>query len=239
MTTGADVAAEAGWWGAGRRGAGRLAGVGSARQIGALSSRRKLREAVNAGEVRRCRRGLCTLEKYDAHRRRAHELAAVASHLTAAVHWGWKVTWPADRPWVTVRRNRKIAAAVRAEVHLTYADLADHEVVDGVTSPVRTVVDCGDERGGLAGAPLHLAPGHELPGVRAGSARRRGRADRPTCNATSGLARLRLTLAGGARYARSSVRHPPPHRPCGVSQHPPRPCAAGCGSRRGRAAGGR
>lgn len=120
----------------------RLGGVGSARQVVALSSRRKLSEAVRAGDVRRCRRGLYTLEKYDAHRRRAFELAAIASHLTAAAHWGWKVMWPADRPWVTVPRNRKVASAVRAEVHLTYADLADQEVQDGVTSPIRTVVDC-------------------------------------------------------------------------------------------------
>lgn len=81
-------------------------------------------------------------EKYGAHRRRALELAAVASHLTAAAHWGWEVVWPADRPWVTVPRNRKVTAQIRAEVHLTYADLAAHEVEDGVTSPVRTVVDC-------------------------------------------------------------------------------------------------
>lgn len=120
----------------------RLGGVGSARQIVALSSRRKLSEAVRAGDVRRCRRGLYTLASVQDHRRRALELAAIASHLTAAAHWGWKVMWPADRPWVTVPRNRKVAAAVRAEVHLTYADLADHEVTDGVTSPVRTVIDC-------------------------------------------------------------------------------------------------
>lgn len=50
--------------------------------------------------------------------------------------------WPAERPWVTVPRNRKVTAQVRAEVYLTYADLAGHEVEDGVTSPVRTVVDC-------------------------------------------------------------------------------------------------
>ena len=120
----------------------RLGGAGSTRQIVALSSRRRLREAVLAGDVRRCRRGLYALASLEAHRHRAHELAAVASHLTAAAHWGWKVMWPAQRPWVTVPRNRKVTAAVRAEVHLTYADLADDEVENGVTRPARTVVDC-------------------------------------------------------------------------------------------------
>lgn len=120
----------------------RLGGVGSTRQIVALSSRRRLRAAVHDGEVRRCRRGLYALASLDAHRQRAHELAAVASHLTAATHWGWKVKWPAERPWVTVPRNRKVPAAVRAEVHVSYADLAADEVEDGVTCPARTVVDC-------------------------------------------------------------------------------------------------
>lgn len=120
----------------------RLGGLGSARQIVALTSRRKLREAVRAGDVRRYRRGLYTLSSVHDHRHRALELAAVTSHLSAAAHWGWKVMWPAGRPWVTVPRNRNVAVAIRAEVHLTYADLADHEVTDGVTSPVRTVVDC-------------------------------------------------------------------------------------------------
>lgn len=120
----------------------RLGGVATAGQIVALTSRRQLREAVRAGAVCRWRRGLYALAAYETHRRRALELTAVASHLTAAAHWGWKVMWPPDRPWVTVPRNRKVSASVRGEVHLTYADLAGHEIVDGVTSPVRTVVDC-------------------------------------------------------------------------------------------------
>jgi len=120
----------------------RLGGVGSARQIVALSSRRRLRETIRAGDVRRCRRGLYALASVQDHRCRALELAAVTSHLSAAAHWGWKVKWSPDRPWVTVPRNRKVTARMRVEVHLTYADLADDEVVDGVTSPVRTVVDC-------------------------------------------------------------------------------------------------
>lgn len=120
----------------------RLGGVGSARQVVALSSRRKLREAIRAGDVRRCRRGLYALASVQDHRRCALELAAVTSHLSAAAYWGWKVKWSPDRPWVTVPRHRKVAARTRVEVHLTYADLAADEVVDGVTGPVRTVVDC-------------------------------------------------------------------------------------------------
>ena len=120
----------------------RLGGVGSVRQIVALTSRRKLADAVRVGEVRRCRRGLYALAELDQHRRRALELAGVVSHLTAAAHWGWKVKWPADRAWVTVPRNRNVGASIRAEVHLSYADLADGDVIDGVTAPLRTVVDC-------------------------------------------------------------------------------------------------
>ena len=120
----------------------RLGGVGSARQVIALSSRRKLREALRRGEIERVGRNRYVLASVSAHRRRAAEMAGVASHLSAAAHWGWKVKWPATKPWVTVRRNRKIDLETQASVHVVYADLRPDEVRDGVTSPLRTVIDC-------------------------------------------------------------------------------------------------
>lgn len=69
-------------------------------------------------------------------------LAGVTSHLSAARHWGWPVKWPPDRPWVTVRRKRHLDAETRAVVNVSYADLTPDEIVDGVTSPLRTVLDC-------------------------------------------------------------------------------------------------
>ncbi|MCW2766609.1 MAG: hypothetical protein JWO11_2568 [Nocardioides sp.] len=50
--------------------------------------------------------------------------------------------WPPEQPWVTVRRKRHLDAERRAALNLAYADLTPEEIVDGVTSPLRTVLDC-------------------------------------------------------------------------------------------------
>ena len=43
---------------------------------------------------------------------------------------------------VTVPRGRKLSAVRRVESDVHHADLAAHEVIGGVTSPLRTVIDC-------------------------------------------------------------------------------------------------
>jgi hypothetical protein len=49
----------------------------------------------------------------------------------------------AARPAVVDRaRNRKVDDDTQARVHMVYADLGAAEIRDGVTSPVRTVIDC-------------------------------------------------------------------------------------------------
>jgi very-short-patch-repair endonuclease len=50
----------------------------------------------------------------------AQALGGVLSHLSAALHWGWEVKEPPDRPWVTVARSRNISASRRRGVHLVY-----------------------------------------------------------------------------------------------------------------------
>lgn len=120
----------------------RLGGVGSFAEIVTLSSRRKLRTAIEAKEIARVGRARYVLAEVIRSRRRAAEVAGVLSHLSAAQHWGWKLKWTADRPWVTVPRNRKVDRGVQARLHVVYADLSDGEVVAGVTSQLRTVIDC-------------------------------------------------------------------------------------------------
>ncbi len=70
----------------------------------------------------------------------------VVSHLSAAQHWGWKLQWAPRIPEVTVPRRRRldrnVAPLTRVDVRVRWADLGPDEVVDGATSPVRTVVDC-------------------------------------------------------------------------------------------------
>ena len=65
----------------------------------------------------------------DEHRRTAHRLHAVLSHLSAAQHHGWKVKVPPEQAWVTVRRNRKVSKVAKAAAHIHYADLTDGDVI--------------------------------------------------------------------------------------------------------------
>lgn len=64
------------------------------------------------------------------------------SHLSAAVAHGWEVKTQPDQPWVTFPRKRHLLKVDRGEVHARWRDLDPKERESGVTSPVRTVLDC-------------------------------------------------------------------------------------------------
>ena len=72
----------------------------------------------------------------------AVSVSGVVSHLSAAGHWRWQVKAPPARPHVTVPAKRRLAAARREGATVHWRDLDPAEVVDGVTSPLRTVLDC-------------------------------------------------------------------------------------------------
>lgn len=120
----------------------RLGGVGTTAQVRSLCSGRSLRKAVRSGQVTRLARGRLALASAQRDRRRAVELAATTSHLSAAQHHGWPVKNVPDRPWITVRRKRRLTTDTAATVHVAYADLREDEVAVGVTTPLRTVLDC-------------------------------------------------------------------------------------------------
>lgn len=88
------------------------------------------------------RKGLWTLVGTDRARVVAAQLGGVRSHATAAEHWGLALP-PEDTPTVTLtvpaNANRR---SVPHYVRLSYRRLPAPEVVDGVTTPLRTVVDC-------------------------------------------------------------------------------------------------
>jgi very-short-patch-repair endonuclease len=98
--------------------------------------------AVRRGELVRLRRGRYGLPSVDEHRREAHRRSAVLSHLSAAAAHGWAVAWPPDQPWVTVPRKRHLVPGDAHAMHVVYRDLDPDEVDGGVTSPLRTVLDC-------------------------------------------------------------------------------------------------
>lgn len=72
----------------------------------------------------------------------AVELSGVVSHLSAAQAHGWEVAHPARRPWVIVPRGRRLSAKARRAVNVKHAEVTAEERAAGVTSPIRTVLDC-------------------------------------------------------------------------------------------------
>ena len=120
----------------------RLGGVADARTLLELTSRRRLRRAVRDGRIAQRARGRFMLPSTDAARAVAHELQAVLALRSAAAAHGWELKMPPPCPELLVRRGRNIAVERRGGVRLHWMNLAADQVVDGVTTHLRTEVDC-------------------------------------------------------------------------------------------------
>lgn len=118
----------------------RLGHTATARDLAAVCGRHQLRAAVARGDIIRVARGDYALPNLPDPRLSAAALQGVVSHSSAARLWGLDVMSLTRTPQVTVPRHRKrrVTAAV-----LHWVDLAPSDVVDEVTSPLRTVLDCG------------------------------------------------------------------------------------------------
>lgn len=120
----------------------RLGGCATWSTLRCAVTQSALRQAVADGSVVRLRRGRYVLPSVSEHRRAAHARSAVVSHLSAALAHGWPVLRRPARPAMTVPRNRKVGREQRRGVSITYRDLTTRERADGITSPLRTVLDC-------------------------------------------------------------------------------------------------
>lgn len=150
-----------------------LGGVASWRELRVQHPARRIRRSVAAGLVVRAGRGRYVLPSTEAHRTTAAARSATLSHLSAALHHGWKVkTVPVDA-WVTVRRKRHLRAADLVGVVPRWAELDAADVRAGVTAPLRTVLDCAralpfDEALAVADSALRagdVTPGELLEGA--------------------------------------------------------------------------
>ena len=115
-----------------------LGGVAHVRTLVRLTSPGQVRAAVRHGDLVRVGRGRYRTTTADKALTRAVELRGMASHLSAAAHYGWEMPYEPSLPWVTVPRNRQVRGPRRA--HVVWADLSEESGF--VTSPLRTVVDC-------------------------------------------------------------------------------------------------
>jgi very-short-patch-repair endonuclease len=107
-----------------------------------LTSRRKVRTALENGSVLRVARGRFALPDSDESRRAAARLSGVVSHLSAAQLHGWELKHRPRLPTVTVPRHRRIEPRRRQGVDVKWRDLDEDEIWNGQTRAGRTVMDC-------------------------------------------------------------------------------------------------
>lgn len=115
----------------------RLEQLGGVASRGQLGTRIGLAAALQAGTVVRLAHGRYALANAEGARREAVAAGAVLSHLSAAQHYGWGLREPPQHVMMTVRTSRRLPPP-----YAKRADLGRDEVADGVTTPLRTVVDC-------------------------------------------------------------------------------------------------
>ena len=118
-----------------------LGGTARWHQLRHRISRRALRRAVESGDLLHHPGGPYSLPTSPRAAQLARQLRGVRSHTSAAVHWGFGLVARPDREHVTVPRTARRRSRPD-DVQLHYRDLRSDEVVDDVTSPTRTVLDC-------------------------------------------------------------------------------------------------
>lgn len=155
-------------------------------------SSRQIDKAVTAELVHRVGRGRYTLAGYDVTRGAASELSAVISHRSAALTHGWSVRSEPKKPELIIPRNRNVPNSRRRTCHVRWRRLSADDIQDGgVTTPLRTVVDCARDlpfAEALAVADSALRAGAVDPGELAHAASGLSRGTRT-------LSRLALTQA--------------------------------------------
>ncbi len=119
-----------------------LGGVTTLRELRARHTVRLIRRAVSDGAVLRVAKNRYVLPSAQDQFRVAQSRSAVLSHLSAAVHHGWKVKTVPSETWLTVRRKRHLRPSQLLGVRPSWAELGPGDARHGVTTPLRTVLDC-------------------------------------------------------------------------------------------------
>ncbi|HWD82455.1 MAG TPA: type IV toxin-antitoxin system AbiEi family antitoxin domain-containing protein [Kribbella sp.] len=140
----------------------RRGGSSTFAELRTLASARAIRNALEAGEIRRVAKGVYALPEAPPALTAARSHGGVVSHLSAAQHWGMDLIQVPIQPHVTLPPGRlRRRAGLPCILHW-----ADVPVLDDVTTPLRTVLDC-----------LRILPFTEALAL-ADSALRKGRVER-------------------------------------------------------------
>jgi very-short-patch-repair endonuclease len=107
-------------------------------ELRAVVSARAIRAALSAGTIRRVAKGVYALPDAPSALTAARSQGGAVSHLSAAQHWRMGVLTAPSIPHVTLPVGRlRRQAGLPCILHW-----ADVPVIDDVTTPVRTVLDC-------------------------------------------------------------------------------------------------
>ena len=118
----------------------RHGGTATWAQIREQVTQHAVRRALDRGEVTRVARGRYALPTLPDARQAAARLGGVVSHVSAAEAHRLPLLVAPAVAWVTVPPNRQ--ARDTGQLAVRWRALGVHEVRDGVTTPLRTVLDC-------------------------------------------------------------------------------------------------
>lgn len=120
-----------------------LGGVATYQQLRAHATRAAIDRAVADGSVIRTGRGRFAIPSTDQSVRLAHAVGGVLCLTSAALHHGWAVKLPSERPHVAFAKNRRLAPEQTRKVKVHRATLRAEDVVDGIaTSKELTLIQC-------------------------------------------------------------------------------------------------
>lgn len=116
-----------------------LGGVATLGELAGQTTRRALRTAVQHERIVRLAPNRYALASVAGARKAAVEVGGVASHLSAAQHWKWKVKTPPSRHCITLPRS---ARRPKQDYEYHWRDIPDTCVIHDVTDRITTVIDC-------------------------------------------------------------------------------------------------
>jgi len=120
----------------------RVGGWATRRELRRAHSRRAIERAVAEGSVVKVGRFRFTAPATAMALQQAVRLDGHLSHLSAALHHGWKVKTAPTDTWVTIPRKRGSLDCDTAGVHVHRSDVGPSDSRGRVTTPLRTVLDC-------------------------------------------------------------------------------------------------
>jgi hypothetical protein len=119
-----------------------LGGICDRATLVGLRGRSEVDDALREGVLVRDARGRYALPTTRPALRTANRVSGVLSHRSAAQYWGWAQKTPPPLPEVTFERTRRVDPSLRKILVPHWCELGPDDVENGVTSQVRTLVDC-------------------------------------------------------------------------------------------------